>query len=120
MNSDSTERDDVTLVQPLDEQACCDFCSATRVSHSYPAGPVVVHGGGQRQVSEGAWLACAGCHDLIEAGDLAALSELATTTYFATHHEGEPTPEQVEAVRAHMATLHLEFTSARRGPALAI
>lgn len=70
----TTRTDDGEIIEAFPGQGVCDFCLSTAVAFEHDAGRTVVDSGNQTHVSTDAWNACAPCHDLIEADDLAGLA----------------------------------------------
>jgi len=57
------------------EAEVCDFCFAKHPRWAYPCGVVQIDNHPTIDMSDDDWAACDTCHDLIEAGDVAALAE---------------------------------------------
>lgn len=90
----------------------CDFCSEPHPAWGYPAKDFVGYEvGGLVGESVGGWAACNACHDLIEAGDRAALARRTLAAL--------PTPAD-EEVWDFVGDLHRKFFEHRCGPAVQI
>jgi hypothetical protein len=90
----------------------CDFCSAALPAWRYPAGTFV---GPFRTRSVDDWLACEGCHRLIEAGDRPGLAQRALLNPAVRQHGVDPA-----FARQYARDLHDGFFANRRGEAYRI
>jgi hypothetical protein len=98
--------------------ALCDFCSEPSVIFRYPAQSFVAYvAAGIAGESVGDWAACAICHQLIQAGDRAALSERSLRTLIEKH----PEMQDAEAeLRMQIADFHRMFFANQAGAAVPI
>jgi hypothetical protein len=94
------------------ELKVCDFCGRSGVAWSYPARDVEISldgipgvPAGAAQESRGEWLACEGCHELIQLTDRQALQARALENVSAN------VPGVVEFIRR----AHDHFWQAREG-----
>ena len=98
--------------------ALCDFCSEPSVIFRYPAQSFVAYvAAGIAGESVGDWAACAICHQLIQAGDWAALSERSLRTLIEKHPEMQ---DAEAALRAQIADFHRMFFANQAGAAVPI
>ena len=91
----------------------CDFCSEPQVAWRYPVRSFLAYAvAGVIGQSVGDWAACTICHDLIETGDRAGLSERSLRTLL----EGNPDMRPAEAeLREQIAQFHRMFFANRLG-----
>jgi hypothetical protein len=93
--------------------ALCDFCSEPSVVFRYPAQNFIAYvAAGVAGESVGDWAACKICHELIQAGDRAGLSERSVRTLLEKH----PEMQNAEAeLRAQLTDFHRRFFANRAG-----
>jgi hypothetical protein len=87
----------------------CDFCSSCVPAWRYPAESFRDQ---FNSVSQGDWLACRKCHDLIEAGDRSGLAERVLLTEAVRMGVVSK-----KLARQYARDLHNRFFRARRGEA---
>lgn len=96
----------------------CDFCSALRPVWRYPARNFVAYRvsyvAGE---SVGDWIACDGCHALIEGSDLPALAQRSLENLLAKHPEARAA---ADILFNELRDLHQQFFRNRLGPAVPI
>lgn len=104
--------------------AVCDFCGATPVEWSHPARSFTQQHPASSLVgmpvdanSVGDWAACTPCHNLIEAGDIAGVTErsLETQRDEIRRHGLDP-----DVVRRWLTKLHRTFWAQRSGPSIPV
>lgn len=61
----------------------CDFCLDTRIKWEYPCERFVIEH--LRYASDGGWLACERCSEMIEKGDFGGLSARSLRSWIARH-----------------------------------
>ncbi len=93
----------------------CDFCSEPQVAWRYPVRSFLAYAvAGVIGQSVGDWAACTTCHDLIEIGDRAGLSERSLRTLL----EGNPDMRLAEVdLHEQIAQFHGMFFANRLGTA---
>ena len=99
--------------------ALCDFCSATPVTHAYPArdfrqGPDVP--GAPGLASRGWWASCAICHRFIERGDRTGLALRSAKRLMKK--DGPSRRMGLKFVISQVRRIHDNFWANREGPAL--
>jgi hypothetical protein len=90
----------------------CDFCSGRPVRWCYPAYSFQLDSYGWQSV--GNWGACDPCSRLMEAGDLAGLTERAVAALFA-RNQIRPSREQRDGAQAMIAAMHAALVVNRCG-----
>jgi hypothetical protein len=103
----------------------CDFCGLADPGYSYPARDFVMatlvtsKGPVDHHQSEGDWLACAACADLIEHDDYEGLTERSVERMYEKPITKAVFPNKLE-VAMMVGALHENFRAARTGAARTI
>jgi hypothetical protein len=105
----------------------CDFCRAPQPAYEYPArdfaATITVTDGGEGEKrsaewrSQGAWLACEPCAELIDAGEYGKLTVRADKAHDSLRPE-HLTRHERDLLRGALIALHEAFAGAREGPAV--
>jgi hypothetical protein len=108
---------------PLPSSRGCDFCASDPPTWRYPArtiglGAVAYGDVVLRPISLGGWRACAGCAELIEAGDWPALARRTLRSLDLDLSQAGPGTRVKMLGMFHQA--HLQFRKARNGPREAV
>lgn len=109
----------LTTYKRLVVNPVCDFCSTAfetgAICWTYPADVFIFpfqSADGSTEWNSGPWSACKECHELVEAGDLKALSEHAVDKEIAMDPSIAPVRAQLLTM---IAALHLTFAENRMG-----